>query len=102
MHAGASRGSPPPSTLRVLFEKFNSIANGQNGFRRIVGNLTPEFFLERHHELNGIEAVGAKVLNEGRILCHLVGLDPKVLHDDFFYPLANVTHLSNLVRFELA
>src|ERR1700722_11049670 len=40
--------TPPsaPSTLGVLFQKLDRIADGQNGFGRVVGNLAAELFLE--------------------------------------------------------
>src|SRR3990170_4407374 len=83
----------------VLVEKFDGIADGQNGLGGIIGNLAAEFLLEGHHELDGVETVGAKVVDETRLLSHLVGFHPKVLHDDLFHPLGNVTHRSNLVLF---
>jgi hypothetical protein len=62
------------STFCVLFQEFDSVADGQDG-------------------LGGVE-----IVDEARILGDLVGFDPEVLHDDFLHSLANVTHLSNLVR----
>jgi hypothetical protein len=51
----APRGA---SALRVLFQKFGRVTDGQNGLRGIVGNFTAEFFFESHYELDGIETVG--------------------------------------------
>src|SRR6202040_23804 len=66
------------SALRVLFEKFCGVAHGQNRFRGIVGNLATEFFFKRHHQFDGIEAVGAEVVNEARGIDHFFGFDTKV------------------------
>ena len=48
----------------------------------IVRNLDPELFLERHDQLDDVEAVGAQVVDKARIFRHLVGFDPEVLDDD--------------------
>src|ERR1700690_2243489 len=100
MKRSSSRGGFR-SAFSVLFEKFDGIADGQNRFGGIVGNLAAEFLFESHHELDGVETVGAKIVDETRLLGHLVGLYPQVLHDDLFSPLANITHRCNLVLFRL-
>jgi hypothetical protein len=33
---------------------------------RVVGDLDAEFFLEGHHQLDGVEAVGAQIVDEAR------------------------------------
>src|SRR5512138_3781685 len=87
------------SALRVLFEKLRRVADGQNGFRGIVGNFTTEFFFKRHHELDGVETVGAEVVNEARTVDHFVGLNTKVFDHDLLNPLANLTHRSTSCLF---
>src|SRR5664280_968918 len=89
------------SAFSVLFEKFDGIADGQDRFGGIVRNFAAEFLLESHHELDGVETVGAKIVDKTRCFGHLVGLYPEVLHDDLFHPLANITHRSILVLFRL-
>jgi hypothetical protein len=89
------------SAFGVLFKKFNRVANGQNGLSGIVGDLAAKFFFKGHHELNRVEAVGAKIIDKAGLIVHLVGFYAQVLHDDLFHPLANVTHRSNLVLYEL-
>src|SRR5450631_2225573 len=100
MKRSSSRGGFR-SAFGVLFEEFDRIADGQDRFGGIVGNLAAEFLFESHHELDGVETIGAKIVDETRLLGHLVGFYPEVLHDDLFYPLANITHRSNLVLFKL-
>src|ERR1700688_4026512 len=89
------------SAFCVLFKKFCGVADSQNRFRGIVGNFATEFFFKRHHELDGIEAVGAEVVNETRIIDHFFGFDTKVFDHDLLNPLANLTHRFNLVLFPL-
>jgi hypothetical protein len=90
-------GSGGRSAFCVLFQKFDGVTDGQNGFRRIVGNFAIEFLLERHDKLDGIETIGAEIVDEAGVIRHLVGVDAKVVYDDFFYPLGYVTHRSNLI-----
>src|ERR1700722_14881695 len=62
------------SALRVLFEKFCRVADGHNRLPGIVGNFATKFFFKRHHELDGIEAVGAEVVNEARVVAPFFGV----------------------------
>src|SRR5262245_3928104 len=89
------------SAFSVFFEKFDRVADGQDSLGSIIRNFATEFLFKGHHELDGVEAVGAKIVDETRLIGHLVGLYAQVLHDDLFHPLANVTHRSNLVLFRL-
>src|SRR5258705_10083954 len=89
------------SAFCVLFEKFCGVADSQNRFRGIVGNFTTEFFFKRHHELDGIEAVGAEVVNEARVVDHFFGFNTKAFAHDLLNPLANPTHRSTSCLFPL-
>src|ERR1700733_866206 len=89
------------SALRVLFEKFCGVADGQNRFRGVVGNFATELFFKRHHELDGIEAVSAEVVNEACVVDHLFGFDTKVFDHDLLNSLANLTHRSTSCLFPL-
>src|SRR6516164_10737571 len=82
------------SALCVLFEKFDRVTDGQNSLGGIIRYLTAKFFLKCHHELDGVETVSTKIIDEARILGHLVGLYPEMLDHNFLNPLANVAHRS--------
>src|SRR5450759_5265599 len=90
------------SAFSVLFEKLDGIADGQDRFGGIVGNFAAEFLLESHHEFDVVETIGAKIVDETRLLRHLVGFDPQVFHDDLFNPRANSTQRSSLVFLDWA
>src|SRR5260370_34855852 len=90
------------SALGVLLEKPGRVADRQDGLGRIIGDLAAELFLEGHDELDGVEAVGAEVVDKARIVGDLVGFDTQMLHDDLFYSLANVTHRCTLVSLDCA
>src|SRR6516225_5990685 len=87
----------PRSALSVLFEKFYSVAHRENGFSRVVRNLATKFLLEGHDEFDCVEAAGAEIVDQAGIFGHLARLNAKMLHDDFFDPLANFTHHANLI-----
>src|SRR5579864_1382366 len=76
------------SAFRVLFEKFCGVADGQNRLRGVIGNFATEFLFKCHHQFDGVEAVGAKVINEARVVDHLFWLNTKVFDHDFLNPLA--------------
>src|SRR5580704_11179765 len=86
--------STSASALRVLLEKFRGVADGQNRLRGVVGNLATKLFFTCHHELDSVEAVGAEVVNEARVVDHFFGLNTKVFDHDLLKPLANLTHRS--------
>src|SRR4051794_23577191 len=82
------------SALRVLLEEFGGVANRQNRLRRIIGNFAAEFFFERHHQFDRVKTVGAEVIDEARIVDHLLRLDTEVFDHDLLNPLANLAHRS--------
>src|SRR5579872_257008 len=85
------------SALGVLLKELNGVADGQNRFSGVVGNLAVEFLLERHHEFDSVEAVGAEIFDEARVLGDFVGIDAEIVDDDFLHPVRNVAHRSNLI-----
>src|SRR5947199_322857 len=48
----------------------------------LIGDLDPELLLERHHQFDGIERVGAEIVDERRVRRHFFLVDPELLHDD--------------------
>src|SRR4029079_5173487 len=87
------------SAFRVLFKKFCRVADGQNRLCGVVGNLATELFFKCHHKLDGIETVGAEVIDETCRIDHLVGLNAEVLDHNLLNPLANLTHRSTSCLF---
>src|SRR5262249_23532499 len=84
---------PGTSAFRVLLEKLRRVADGQNRLGRVIVNFAAELFLKGHHELDGVETVGAKVVNEACIVDNLVGFNTEVFYHNLLNPLANLTHL---------
>src|SRR5262245_19978526 len=82
------------SSRRILLQELDGIADGQDGLRGIVRNLAAEFLLERHDELDRVQAVGSKVVDEARAVGHLVGFDSEMLHHDLLNALRDIAHFS--------
>src|SRR5690606_34268244 len=60
--------------------------------RRVIGNFAAELLFERHDEFDGIEAVGAKVVDEAGVVGNLRFLNPKMLDDYFLNALRDIAH----------
>jgi hypothetical protein len=87
------------ATGRVFLEELDGVADGDDGLGGVVRDLDVELFLEGHHELDGIEAVGPEIVDEVCVLGHLVGLDAEVLDHDLLHAVSDgFTHRSFLVR----
>src|SRR6201999_3446311 len=52
------------SGLGVALDEADGVADGLDLLGGVVRDLDAEFLLERHHQLDGIEAVRAKVVDE--------------------------------------
>src|SRR5712692_3420580 len=81
------RRAPRVRPLLILFDVVDGVPDGHNLLGILVGNLEVELFLEGHHQLDGVEGVGAEVLDELRVGVDLVFFDPELLADDFLHPL---------------
>src|SRR6185503_1452443 len=80
MERGSFRALPPPAARRglrrkpgsgfgpVLVDVVNGLLDGGDLLGVLVRDLRLELFLERHHELNGIERVGTEVVDERRVV----------------------------------
>src|SRR3990170_718608 len=77
----------------VLFDVAVGIANGVDLLGRVVGNLDAELFLESHHQLDDVEAVGTQVVDEARVRRDLVFLDAEVLDNDLLNAVRGVAHV---------
>src|SRR5438477_5088003 len=88
---GARRAAPMASSAMRL-DKADRVLHRHDLLRGIIGDLAAELLLECHDEFHGVEAVGAEVIDETRVLGHLGFVDPQVLHHDFFNPIGDIAH----------
>src|ERR1044072_2647425 len=80
------------SGLGVALDEADSVADGLDLLGGIVGNLDAEFLFERHHQFDGIQAVGTQVVDELGIFLDLRRFDAQMLHDDLLNALGNIAH----------
>src|ERR1041385_6436519 len=76
----------------LLVEILHRIADGAKLLRLFIGDVDVELLLERHHELDGVEAVGAEVLHETGLGQELFPLDAEFLDDDILDLLLGSAH----------
>ena len=57
----------------------------------VARNLAAELFFERHHELDRIEAVGAQIVDELRVLGNLFFVNAEVLDDNLLHAIRDVS-----------
>jgi 3-oxoacyl-(acyl-carrier-protein) synthase len=69
-----------------------NILAGKSGAGKIT-HFDAEFFLERHDELDDVEAVRAEIIDEAGLLGDLLGVDAKMLDDDLLYPVSGLAHV---------
>src|SRR3546814_2390103 len=90
------RATKPESRLRsalVLVDIGDRVLDGRDLLGSIVGDFDAEFFLERHHQLDDVEAVSAEIVDEARVLGDLVGLDAEMLDDDLLHAIGGLAHV---------
>ena len=76
----------------AFIQELHRVADGDNGFGLVVGDFDAELFLEGHHQFNGIERIGAEVVDEIGAVDDLVGFHAEMLNDDLFYALRDIAH----------
>src|SRR5438067_13158198 len=76
----------------VRLDEADGILDGDDLLGRIVGDLAPELLLEGHHQLDGVEAVGAQIVDEAGVFGHFRFVDAQMLDDDLLDPISDVTH----------
>src|SRR5690606_14847159 len=71
-----------PGWSGVRLDIGDGVLYGQNLLGGFVGDFAAELFLEGHDELDGIEAVGAQIVDEARVFGDLAFVDTQVLDND--------------------
>ena len=75
------------------FEELDCVPNRENFLSSIIGNFASEFFFERHHKLDGVETVGAEVIDETRALGYFAFVDTQVFDNNFLHALSDIAHV---------
>jgi hypothetical protein len=80
-----ARANFPLSGIRV--DVADDIAHGKQLLRFVVGHLDAELFLKCHDQLDGIEGISTKVLDEFCVNGDLLGTHAELLHNDILYTI---------------
>ncbi len=100
---GALRHRPviQSSKTRLLgfFDELYGIAESLDRFRSVIGDFDAEFLFERHHELNGIKAVCAQIVDERGAFNDFVFFNTKVLYYNLTNTICDVAHVKFLISF---
>src|SRR5512147_718643 len=76
----------------VLFDVVDGVLDLRDLLGVLVGDLDAELLLERHHELDGVEAVRAKVVHERSLGSDGPLLDSQLVDDDLLHAVGNRLH----------
>ena len=83
------------NTPHLLMQVLQCVADRPQLLGLFVRNVDVELFLERHDQLDGIEAVRAEVLHEAGVLVQLVALNAEFLDDDVLDLLFELVHVGH-------
>ncbi len=105
MPTGETIPSPVTTTLRldkltpepaqdfcVRLDVVDRLLDRRDLLRLLVGDLGLELLLERHHQLHGVERIGAEVVDERRFVLDVSLVDAKLLGNNLPHTLLDVFH----------
>src|SRR3990170_5676166 len=81
-----------PRSGLVLVDIVDRVLDRRDLLGGVVRNLDPELFLERHHQLDDVEAVGAQIVDEAGFLGDLLRGDTEMFDDDLLHPIGSLAH----------
>jgi hypothetical protein len=76
----------------VLLDIVDRVLDGRDLLGGIVRDFDAEFFLESHDELDDVEAVRAEIVDEARLLGHLLAFDAQVLDNNLLHAVSGLAH----------
>src|SRR4051812_6485204 len=76
----------------VRLDEADGVLDRHDLLGRIIGNFTAKLFLERHDQLDGIEAVRPQIVDKAGIFGHPGVVDAEMLDNDLLNPLGDVAH----------
>src|SRR5690606_34574335 len=87
-------GHAPPAGLRldVRLDGIDRLLDRSDLFGFLVRDLALELFLERHHQLDGVERIGTQVVDERSVVGDLVFLHAQLLNHDLLDALFDAAH----------
>src|SRR6476659_6271402 len=85
------------SGLDVGLDVVDRLLHGGDLLGFLVRDLALELFLEGHHQLDGVEGVGAQVVDERGAVGGFLFLDAQLLDDDLLDALFDGAHVMDLL-----
>src|SRR5690606_2204689 len=76
-----------------LIDELHSIADRKDRFGCIVRNFDAKFFFEGHDQLDRVEAVCTKIVNEACAFGDLVGIYTQMFNNYFLDALCGIAHV---------
>src|ERR1700712_3853807 len=96
----ADSRSPPFYEWKRLglgfFDELYGVANREDGIGGIVRNFNAELFFEGHDKFDGVERVRTEVIDEAGALDNLVGVDAKMINNNFLHAFCDIAHVGFL------
>src|SRR6185437_7122835 len=80
--------------LGVLANVVDGVLDGADLLRVLVGDFDLEGFLERHHQFDGVQRVGAKVVHEGGARGHFALIHSQLFDNDLLHFFVNGCHVA--------
>ena len=80
------------SSFRVGVDVIDGVFDSADLLRILVGNLDVESLFEGHDQFDGVERVGAQVVDKRRVRRDFALVHAQLLNNDLFYPFINRCH----------
>src|SRR5580700_348266 len=89
---GMGRGERGLLALGVLFDVVHGIFYRGNFFGILVRDFDAEIFFKSHHQLDGVERVGAQIIHKGGGRSHFAFIHTELLDNDRLYAFFDAGH----------
>ena len=90
----ADRHGRAAALFAMRFDEVDRVLHGHDLLGGVVGDLAAELLLERHHQLDRVQAVGAEIVDEAGRLGDLGLIDAKMLDHNLFNSIGDIAHRS--------
>jgi len=76
--------------------RYYALQNRQDGVSSVVRDFNAEFFFECHDQFDGVERVSAQIVDKACAFDNLVGIDAKMINNNFLYAFCDIAHVGFL------
>ncbi len=75
----------------MAFDIVDCSLNGIDLLSFLVRDIGLKFVLKSHNEFDGVQGISAQVIHKRCLRYHILGLNAKLVHNNVFYALLNIT-----------